>query len=84
MTPAQAIEGAHALKPYRPYFYEDPIPDNMAAMTKLTEEIDLPVATGERFINLMEFDEFIPSMCVSTKKMQSIWMEHRSGSCQYR
>ena len=48
LTPAQAIECAHALKPYRPYFYEDPIPDNMAAMTKLTEEIDLPVATGER------------------------------------
>lgn len=27
LTPAQAIECAHALKPYRPYFYEDPIPD---------------------------------------------------------
>ena len=74
LTPAQAIECAHALKPYRPYFYEDPIPDNMAAMTKLTEEIDLPVATGERFINLMEFDEFMtashvryvrPDMCVA-------------------
>ena len=26
----------------------------------------------------------LPSMCVSTKKMQSIRMEHRSGSCQYR
>ena len=26
----------------------------------------------------------LPSMCVSIKKMQSIRMEHRSGSCQYR
>ena len=26
----------------------------------------------------------LPSMCVSTKKMQSIRMEHRSGSCRYR
>lgn len=29
LTPAQAIECAHALKPYRPYFYEDPIPDQI-------------------------------------------------------
>ncbi len=74
LTPAQAIECAHALKKYRPYFYEDPIPDNMTAMTKLIDQIDLPVATGERFINLMEFDEFMhaskvqyvrPDMCVA-------------------
>lgn len=59
---------------YRPYFYEDPIPDNMSAMVKLNDSVDVPVATGERFINMMEFEDYMaaskvayirPDMCVA-------------------
>lgn len=74
MRPAEAIELGRALKPYRPYFYEDPIPDNLEAMRRVIEECEIPVATGERFINPMEFDSLMtttgvryirPDMCVA-------------------
>lgn len=86
MKPAEAIQCGKILERYRPYFYEDPIPDNMEAMIKLVDQVPIPVATGERFINLMEFDEFMtrskvqyirPDMCVvggitAGKKIASI------------
>ena len=47
------------LRPYRPYFYEDPIPDNLEAMRQVIRSCDIPVATGERFINPAEFDSLM-------------------------
>ena len=74
MRPAEAIELGRVLRPYRRYFYEDPIPDNLEAMRQVIRGCDIPVATGERFINPAEFDSLMtttdvryirPDMCVS-------------------
>ena len=74
MRPAEAIELGRVLRPYRPYFYEDPIPDNLEAMRQVIRSCDIPVATGERFINPAEFDSLMtttdvryirPDMCVA-------------------
>ena len=74
MRPAEAIELGRVLRPYRPYFYEDPTPDNLEAMRQVIRGCDIPVATGERFINPAEFDSLMtttdvryirPDMCVS-------------------
>ena len=74
MRPAEAIELGRVLRPYRPYFYEDLIPDNLEAMRQVIRGCDIPVATGERFINPAEFDSLMtttdvryirPDMCVS-------------------
>ncbi|GAA6297041.1 mandelate racemase/muconate lactonizing enzyme family protein [Enterocloster asparagiformis] len=74
MRPAEAIELGRVLRPYRPYFYEDPIPDNLEAMRQVIRSCDIPVATGERFINPVEFDSLMtttdvryirPDMCVA-------------------
>lgn len=74
MRPAEAVELGRALRPYRPYFYEDPIPDNLEAMRQVISRCEIPVATGERFINPMEFDSLMtttevqyirPDMCVA-------------------
>lgn len=74
MRPAEAIELGRVLRPYRPYFYEDPIPDNLEAMRQVIRGCDIPVATGERFINPAEFDSLMtttdvryirPDMCVA-------------------
>ena len=74
MRPAEAIELGRVLRPYRPYFYEDPIPDNLEAMRQVIRGCDIPVATGERFNNPAEFDSLMtttdvryirPDMCVS-------------------
>lgn len=74
MRPAEAIELGRVLRPYRPYFYEDPIPDNLEAMRQVIRSCDISVATGERFINPAEFDSLMtttdvryirPDMCVA-------------------
>ena len=74
MKPAEAIDAGKALAKYRPYFYEDPIPDNLDAMQHVIEECEIPVATGERFISIREFDELLsrtgvryvrPDMCLA-------------------
>lgn len=74
LRPAEAIELGRALEPFRPHFYEDPIPDNPEAMRLVIDQCRVPVATGERFINPMEFDSLLtstkvryirPDMCVS-------------------
>ena len=74
MRPAEAIELGRVLRPYRPYFYEDPIPDNLEALRQVIRSCDIPVATGERFINPAEFDSLMtttdvryirPDMCVA-------------------
>jgi galactonate dehydratase len=61
LRPAEAIELGRAVAPYRPHFFEDPIPDNLEAMRTVIDECVVPVATGERFINPMEFDSLMSS-----------------------
>ena len=61
LRPAEAIELGRAMEPFRPHFYEDPIPDNPAAMDTVIRECRIPVATGERFINSQEFDSLMTS-----------------------
>ena len=74
LRPAEAIELGRALAKYNPYFYEDPIPDNLEAMTTIIRNCTVPVATGERFIHPSEFDSLMshtdvryirPDMCVA-------------------
>lgn len=74
LRPAQAIELGRAIEQYRPHFFEDPIPDNLEAMREVIRQCRVPVATGERFINPMEFDSLMtttgvryirPDMCVT-------------------
>ena len=56
MTPAEAIAfGTEAAK-YRPMVLEDPVtPDNIDTMAAVADKIPVPIATGERFINIREF-----------------------------
>ena len=68
LRPAEAIELGRAVAPYRPHFFEDPIPDNLEAMRTVIDECVVPVATGERFIHPMEFD----SLMTTTKVRYSL------------
>lgn len=57
MDPMEAIAFAKGVEPYRPLFLEDPIPpDNIEAMSDIAARTDIPIATGERFINIQEFE----------------------------
>lgn len=57
MNPNEAIAFAKGVEQYQPLFLEDPIPpDNMDVMLEVASKTIIPVATGERFINIQEFE----------------------------
>lgn len=48
-SPKTAIEVARELEPYRPGWFEEPIPpDNDEAMALVARSVNIPIATGER------------------------------------
>ncbi|MFQ5765221.1 MAG: mandelate racemase/muconate lactonizing enzyme family protein, partial [Rhodospirillales bacterium] len=60
LTPAEAIVFARGIEPYHPMFIEDPIrPEGPDAMARVAAKIHVPIATGERFANLYEFQALI-------------------------
>ena len=57
LSPSEAIAFANGVEQYHPLFLEDPIaPDNIDAMADIAQRTNIPVATGERFINIQEFE----------------------------
>ncbi|MAF53388.1 MAG: galactonate dehydratase [SAR202 cluster bacterium] len=66
LTPAEAIRVGEALEPYRPYFYEEPIPpQNVDAMLKVAQAINIPLATGERIYTKWGFKDLLEKQVVS-------------------
>ncbi len=56
LSTAEAIVFAQEIAPFRPMFYEDPIPPGSTeAMGRVADRIGIPLATGERFFSLHEF-----------------------------
>jgi galactonate dehydratase len=57
-TPAAAIAIARELEPFAPSWIEEPVPpESIKALAKVSERVNLPVATGERLHTRYEFDE---------------------------
>ncbi len=55
-NPATAIEMARELEPFKPSWVEEPVPpENLAALKKAAEKINVPVATGERIHTRYEY-----------------------------
>ena len=53
MKPGDAVTLARALEPYFPMYMEDPIrPQSPDAMAWVADHSPVPIATGERFLNL--------------------------------
>ncbi len=60
LTPAEAIVLARGIEPYHPFFYEDPIlPDSFDAMALVAQNIQIPIATGERLHTIYEFEALL-------------------------
>ena len=59
-SPYMAIEISAELEKFQPSWVEEPVPpDNIAALAKAADQINLPVATGERLHNKYEYRELI-------------------------
>ena len=68
MTPTEAVQLGLGIEEFHPYFFEDPItPDNFDEMAYVAGKINIPIATGERFSSLWEFQ-----MALSRNSVQYI------------
>jgi galactonate dehydratase len=57
MTVPEAITFGNEVAKYRPMVFEDPVqPDNIDSMAAVANKIRIPIATGERYINIREFE----------------------------
>ena len=72
----QAIQATKALADFDVFWLEEPtIPDDLAGHIKIMREGALPIATGENFHTLYEFQHFITAGAVSLS---------RAGPCDLR
>ncbi len=56
LTPAEAVVFARGIEAHHPMFIEDPMrPEDADAMARIADKIHIPIATGERFSTLYEF-----------------------------
>jgi len=91
LSPAEAIALADGIEQYHPFFYEDPIlPDNLDAMELIARKIKIPIATGERFFTIQQFETLLkrgavqyvrPDVCLAggltnCKKIASVAEAH--------
>src|SRR5450631_1199718 len=66
LTAREAIALARGIEKYTPMFYEDPLrPNSFDAMAWVADHIPIPVATGERFISLYQFQTLLNRRAVS-------------------
>jgi L-alanine-DL-glutamate epimerase-like enolase superfamily enzyme len=82
-TAEQAIQATKVLADYGVFWLEEPtIPDDLAGHIKIMREGALPIATGENFHTLYEFQHFITAGAVSFPEPDlatcggiSVWMK---------
>jgi galactonate dehydratase len=60
LTPRTAVMLDRAFAPYRPGWFEEPVPfENAKVMAQLQRDIATPIATGERLLSRYEFRELL-------------------------
>jgi len=60
LTPAEAVVFARGIEEYRPMFIEDPMRfENADSMARIADKIHIPIATGERFTTIYEFQALL-------------------------
>ena len=94
LTPAEAIVLGRGIEKFHPMFYEDPVPpDNFDAMELVARNISIPIATGERFHTIHEFEMLLqrgavqyvrPDVCMAggithSKKIAALAEAHYVG-----
>jgi galactonate dehydratase len=91
LTPPEAVVLARGIEQYKPMFYEDPLRPNSAdAMAWVQDHIPIPIATGERFTSIYQFQALLtrqavqylrPCVCIvggitATKKIAAMAEAH--------
>ncbi|MCI0441394.1 MAG: galactonate dehydratase [Chloroflexi bacterium] len=65
LTPTEAIRIGKALEEYNPFWYEEAVPpENIEAMLKVAQAVNIPLATGERLYTKWGFRELFEKQVV--------------------
>ena len=66
VSPAMALRLAEELKPYHPFFIEEPcLPENVDCMVNIARVTSIPIAAGERLFGKWEYRELLEKQAVS-------------------
>ncbi len=66
MSPAESIWLGRRLEQFNPFFYEDPmLPDSPARMGEVADQCNIPIATGERFTTIFEYEQLLEANAAS-------------------
>ena len=66
MNPTESISLGRRLEQFNPFFYEDPmLPDSPKIMGEIAAKCNIPIATGERFTTIFEYQQLLESNAVS-------------------
>ncbi len=65
LAPADAIRIGNAMEPYRPFVYEEPVPpQNLDALARVAEAVNIPLATGERHLTKWDYTDLLARQIV--------------------
>lgn len=94
LTPTEAVQIGLGIEQFYPYFYEDPVPPhNFDEMAYVAQKVNIPIATGERFTSIWEFEMLLrrdavqyvrPDVCAvggitGSKKIAALAEAHHAG-----
>ena len=66
LSPSDAIRVGLELEEYRPFMYEEPVPpENLEALKKVADAINIPIATGERLYTKWDYAGLFPLQAVA-------------------
>jgi galactonate dehydratase len=66
MAPAESIWLGRRLEQFNPFFYEDPmLPDSPVVMGAVADQCNIPIATGERFTTIFEYQQLLEAKAAS-------------------
>ncbi|MCH8818156.1 MAG: galactonate dehydratase [Chloroflexi bacterium] len=66
LSPAAAIHMGNAVEEYRPFVYEEPVPpQNIDALQRVAEAVNIPIATGERLFTKWDYTDLLKRQIVA-------------------
>ena len=61
LSPADAIRVGNRMEEHRPFYFEEPVPpQNLEALKRVSDHVNIPIATGERLLTKFDFAELFP------------------------
>jgi len=66
LAPSEAIRIGNELEQYRPFMYEEPVPpQNLDALQRVAESVNIPIATGERLLTKWDYTDLLQRQIVA-------------------